>query len=388
MSKKIIKRGFALEGGGARGSYHMGVCKAYLEAGFSFDGVVGTSIGAINAAMLASGEFDKALELWETISAEQLFDKEFLDMIKPGQNFAGNITAAFKKLVNDRGIDHTRIKNFLAMYIDEEKVRSSGIEFGLVTYSLSERKAYEVFLKDIPEGKLVDYILASAKLPIFTPLLVDENRFIDGGVINSCPINMLIDEGYDEIIAIRTKGFGVFRRYDKNANVTIIETDENLGHFLDFSGENAVQNIKKGYCDGVRSLEETAGALYYLRNSRLDNLVAKFVSLNNDQLEEISYFKREIGDLRRTLFEKAVLEIGDYLKLDRYFTYDDLVLEMLEYVAARKSIDRFVVYDFDQFCDLVKNTALTRSENILSRVGFDFSEKKSVLIEEIIDLIV
>ena len=192
MEAKIIKRGFALEGGGAKGAYQMGVLKAYIEAGCEIHGVVGTSIGAINAAMIASGEFDKAVELWETISFDQLFDQEFIDVMKIDNNFPGNITTALRKFITERGINQTKMREYLETYIDENKVRASGIDFGLVTLSISERKPYEIFLCDIPEGKLIDYILASAKLPIFSPYNIDDNRFLDGGFINNCPINMLV----------------------------------------------------------------------------------------------------------------------------------------------------------------------------------------------------
>jgi len=388
ITARPIKRGFALEGGGAKGSYHMGVCKAYIESGYEFHGVVGTSIGAINAVMIASGEFDKALELWETVGVEHLFDQEFLDILKLDQGFTGNVTTALKKLVTDRGVDHSRIKEFLASYIDEEKVRASGIDFGLVTFSLSERKPYEIFLKDIPDGKLVDYILASAKLPIFTPLHLDDNRFIDGGITNSCPINMLIDQGYDEIVAIRTKSFGVFRRYDKNANVIVIETDEHLGHVLEFSANNAKLNIKRGYCDGLRAIQKLTGHHYYLRDASLQLVVQKLFNITEDDLEAVSYFSREIGEKKRILFERVIPDIGEYLRLDKNFTYKELVLEMLEFVALRKEIERFEVYDFDDFCDLVKNTPTPKSDNLLSKVGFDFSEKRSILVEEIAKLLI
>lgn len=388
MEAKKIRRGFALEGGGARGSYHMGVCKAYIESGYEFHGAVGTSIGAINAVMLASGELDKALELWETVSIEQLFDQEFLDVLKRDQHFPGNITTALKKLIADRGVDYSRIKAFLASYIDEPKVRASGIDFGLVTFSLSKRKPYEIFLRDIPEGKLIDYLLASAKLPIFMPFHLDDNRFIDGGVINNCPINMLIDQGYDEIIAVRTKGFGIFRRFDKSANVTIIETDENLGHFLEFGVNNAKLNIKRGYCDGLRALENLTGNHYYLRDVDLNLIVKKLFNIDEVALKELDYFKREPYEKKRVLFERLIPTIADYLDLCKNFTYEQFVLAILEFVALRKEIERLEVYYFKDFCKLIKDTPTPKSENILSKVGFDFPEKKLILIERIVKLLI
>jgi len=387
LEAKKIKRGFALEGGGAKGSYHMGVCKAYIESGYDFHGVVGTSIGAINGVMLASGEFNRALELWESIGVEHLFDQELLDALKIDSNFPGNITTALKKLITDRGVDHTRIKEILSSYVDESKVRKSGIDFGLVTYSLSERKPYEVFLEDIPEGKLIDYILASAKLPLFTPFHVDENRFIDGGVINNCPINMLIEKGYDEIIAIRLKGFGVFRRFDKSANVTIIETDENLGHFLEFNANNAKLNIKRGYCDGLRKIHSLMGEHFYLKDVDLGGVAKNLFNIKEADLEKLKYFKRETYEKKRVLFERIIPNIADHLDLCKNFTYEQFILAILEFVAIQKNVERLEVYNFDIFCKLIKDLPTLKSENILNKV-FDFSERKSNLIEELVQLII
>ena len=56
--------GVALEGGGARGAFHVGAIKALLEEGYEIDGVVGTSIGAFNAAMIAQGDFEKCFEMF------------------------------------------------------------------------------------------------------------------------------------------------------------------------------------------------------------------------------------------------------------------------------------------------------------------------------------
>lgn len=56
--------GIALEGGGTKGAYHMGAVKAILECGFDIGAVVGTSIGAFNAAVIAQGDFEKLYKRW------------------------------------------------------------------------------------------------------------------------------------------------------------------------------------------------------------------------------------------------------------------------------------------------------------------------------------
>ena len=106
-------RGLVLEGGGARGAYQMGVFKSLHEHGYSFDGFVGTSIGSINAAMLAQGDFEKALELWENISMEQVFHEDELPILElvDIKDAKLPITTALKKgklalsnIINNRGL--------------------------------------------------------------------------------------------------------------------------------------------------------------------------------------------------------------------------------------------------------------------------------------------
>ena len=97
--------------------------------------------------------------------------------------------------------------------------------------------------------------MASASLPGFQSEVIEEKKFIDGGLYNNCPINLLVGKGYDEIIAVRTFAPGIFRKVDKNANVKIISTNEHLGELLSFTPENSEFNINLGYHDGLRSLD-------------------------------------------------------------------------------------------------------------------------------------
>ena len=69
-----MKYGLTLEGGGARGAYHIGAVKALVENGYEFGAVVGTSIGAVNAAYIAQGDLDFVYNMWKTLSFDALFD--------------------------------------------------------------------------------------------------------------------------------------------------------------------------------------------------------------------------------------------------------------------------------------------------------------------------
>ena len=79
--------GVVLEGGGAKGAYQIGVWKALREAGVKIKGISGTSVGAINGALMCMGDLKKAEHIWENISYSKIMDvddtlmKEFFDGI-------------------------------------------------------------------------------------------------------------------------------------------------------------------------------------------------------------------------------------------------------------------------------------------------------------------
>ncbi|MDR2599313.1 MAG: patatin-like phospholipase family protein [Oscillospiraceae bacterium] len=261
--KGIFMRGLVLEGGGARGAYQIGVIKSLYENGYSFDGFVGTSIGAINAAMLAQGDFDNALNLWMNISMEQVFHEDELPILKLAdiKNFKPKLKQLLKesskilsRIIHNGGIHTEKMKVFLEQYIDEEKIRKSGKDFGLVAFSLSEYKAYEIMLDDIPNGQLINYIMASSSVPGFHLETIDGNTFIDGGIYNNCPSNLLLKKEYNEILAVRITKIHSLHWIDDPKIKTLIPS-EKLGNILLFTSENCASKIELGYKDGLRYIE-------------------------------------------------------------------------------------------------------------------------------------
>jgi len=253
--------GLALEGGGSRGAYQIGVMKAYIEAGYDFNGFTGTSIGAINAAAFAQGDFSTAAEMWTNLTTEKLFDADACRILKITESKLDTVMLSkarnsLRRIIEEHGIDTSKIREIVNNFISEQKIRDSGKDYGLVTLSISERRHYELFLEDIRQGELLSYIAASACVPGFQSVVINENTFIDGALYDSCPINMLIKKGYNEIIAVRTKAPGVFRKVKapKGVKVRIIVPTHDMGSILAFSPEKIRENIEVGYRDGQKSL--------------------------------------------------------------------------------------------------------------------------------------
>ena len=152
-----------LEGGGAKGAYQIGAIKALLEDDYKFNTVIGTSIGAINAAFIAQGDIDKIENLWKTLSFKELMDinNDIIESVLTKQinmKVIKELRVSLNKALKAKGIDTILMRNLLEEYLDEEKIRKSNIRFGLVTFCITDFKPQKLFIEDIPNGKLVDYL--------------------------------------------------------------------------------------------------------------------------------------------------------------------------------------------------------------------------------------
>ena len=70
-----VKRAVVFSGGGAKGGYQIGAWKALREIGFAPDIVTGTSVGALNGALMALGKYEDARSIWENMSMNRVFSQ-------------------------------------------------------------------------------------------------------------------------------------------------------------------------------------------------------------------------------------------------------------------------------------------------------------------------
>lgn len=248
--------GIALEGGGAKGAYQLGAWKALNELGIEYNGIVGTSIGTINAALMIQSDIDIAYNVWNNMgfSASKNMGGELAAKMASHEfNSRGPIGLKneMKEVFGTDGIDITAFKNEMKKTINEKAIRESKIDFGLVTISLKQQRGLELFKEDIPEGRLSDYIVASCCLPVFKSIEIDGDYFLDGSYYNQIPTNMLIKKGYKNIIEIRLYPPKPEQIQYSDVNIITVYPKEYLGKTLDFSKELALKNIERGYRDTI-----------------------------------------------------------------------------------------------------------------------------------------
>lgn len=102
--------GLVLAGGGTKGAYEVGVWKALKELKINVKAISGTSIGAINAALILQDDFDKMLELYENIQIDDILELD-------------------KQLDSNKNIFNIKNISKLAMeYFEKKRIRNNSIE--------------------------------------------------------------------------------------------------------------------------------------------------------------------------------------------------------------------------------------------------------------------
>lgn len=368
--------GIALEGGGARGAYHIGALKALIQNGYEISAVVGTSIGSFNAAIVAQGDFDKLYKFWTSSTSADLLDinKDDLGKIinrKIDIDLVRNVTEYVKGAASNKGIDTAKYKETIDKLIDEEKLRKSDVEYGLVTVSLTDKKPLELYKEDIPEGMISSYILASSYLPVFKSEKIEDKVFIDGGVYNNCPIDMLIKKGYKNIIEIRTKAVGIYKRVKvpKDVNVITIKPNTDLGSILFADMEVANRNVKLGYYDALKAINGLKGKKLYINDIKENTFFDMLLKLSDEQILNIAKGCIKVDkekEARKILFENILSDISKKIKCTKALSYNDLLIDIVEYLVLEEElVDIYDVYNLKTLIlEIKKNsTKMLRKEN-------------------------
>ncbi len=262
MSEQKKKLGLVLEGGGVKGAYQIGALMAIRELMVEFDGVAGTSIGAINGAIYLEGGYARLFDVWDEIETNTVFDltNEELEELR-GLDLKPAIFKVVleKKLKTFKMLETSYEKSqlFFERIVKEADIRASGKDYGIVTYNISDMQPVEKMMSEIEEGKLVDYIVASATFPIFPPKVIDGKKFIDGGVYDNMPINLLSGHGYDKMLVIRTnvQTKQPKRKIIGNPDLFFIAPKEDLGPAMAFSRTRIHKFMHMGYDDAKELMD-------------------------------------------------------------------------------------------------------------------------------------
>lgn len=371
-------KALVLSGGGAKGSYQIGVWKALRQLGIKFDLVTGTSSGAINGALIVQGSYFKALSIWNKLNFNNIFGEEIsndTDVEVLYKIFA-------KKLLEEGGTEVKELHKLINKTLNKKKFYNSKINYGLITVDISNKKPKPIELqkKDIPEDKLGEYILASAScFPAFKKMEINGKEYVDGGYYDNIPINLAIKMGATEAIVVDLGAVGLRKQTIKDIKQIVIKPHNDLSNFLVFDPKNAKRNIKYGYNDTMKAFGKLDGKKYTFKNNEIDNIEVQFkenmkMILNEifNNVEQIESFKELIKVEKKEKIKKELI---------------NLIIEDIGYIYGIDDTKIYTEYSFNsQVYSIVSKELRSEKEDITLDIyrlikNKDYKElKKKVLL--------
>ncbi len=277
-----MKRAIVLAGGGAKGSYQFGFWRAIRELGIDYQIVTGSSVGALNGALMASDLYESGLEMWSSIKTSDIIEthpskiSEVIDtegIVGALKNFLGDLS---ENAVNVK-MDPFPLGELIAKYLDEKLLRESKIKFGIMCSEYPNMKAHPVTLNEIPYGMLSDYLLASSTVyPSMEPREIGGKKFVDGGYSDNFPINLALDMGAEDIVGVNLCASGLEAKFETDYPVRVIRPWFDLGPTMEFVPEIAKRNMALGYNDTMRSFGKFDGTCYTFERGESEKMQNEF----------------------------------------------------------------------------------------------------------------
>lgn len=181
---------FVLSGGGSLGAVQVGMLQALFKVGIRPDMMIGTSVGAVNAAWVAGRpDYEGTVELgdiWLGMRRQDVFP------LSPMASARGLLGRSNHLITNDS------LRTILESHIPYERLEQAALPVHVVTTELKTGRAIIH-----SSGPTVPALLASTAIPgIFPPVTIGRREYVDGGVANHTPITVAIELGATEIYVL------------------------------------------------------------------------------------------------------------------------------------------------------------------------------------------
>ena len=303
----MSKLGLVLSGGGSKGAYEIGVYAALKHLKKDINIVTGTSIGAINGVFVVQKDLKGALKFWDHVNFKTIFDEEEFPPIED-ETLSKIYMQYAKGFINEGGLDIYKMKNIFDDYFKASRFYNSNIDYGLVTYNFSKNKPVIKTKKDLTKENIKDYVLASASCyPAFKPYLINDEMHIDGGYYDNLPINLAIDLGATEIIAVDLRAIGFKKSIkDKTVDIIYISPRNKIGSFLVFDKVQARRAIKLGFNDTMKTFNKLEGNKFTFRRYNLVKNYNKYIDRYELKLNDI--FKHTDSKLLNKVFHSEIFK--------------------------------------------------------------------------------
>lgn len=285
-----MKRAIVLSGGGSKGAYQIGVWKALRRLNIKYDIVTGTSVGALNAALMTQKTYFKGLLMWRNLEFRDVIDE---DLKVDANSLEGKkeIIKTYAKNIVLGGMSVDNLEKTIDKHLNVKKFYNSPIDMGIVTVKSKNLEPVILTKKQIKPSDLKHYLIASSSCyPAFKKKNIGEEEYIDGGVFDNLPINLAISMGAEEVIAVDLKEIGIKQKVlNKDVPIITISPRNDIGSFLVFDSEFSKKAIQFGYNDTMKVFKKLDGYKFTFKKGQLLDIYKKVnnIAVSYDEFIEL-----------------------------------------------------------------------------------------------------
>lgn len=295
-----------LAGGGAKGAYQFGVWKALREMQLEKNlvAVSGSSVGALNAALISLNEFDDANTIWTSIMPKQFLDINFDTIIGP-------LDTLVKRTLTNGLCSRDGLISIIDNYLNLKELAAARIPAYICVSHypseciecLNEKPEPEyISLSEVDAHDAKQLLLASSAMPyVYPPELIHDKVYRDGGLSDNVPVLPMTTVGADKLIVVKLEPDDKVNTdlYSTFSEVVEIVPSREIGDLLDgtleFTSRNADFRILLGYYDTLRT--------FSLRMYRLNGLPIN--EAEKKRREDADYEKIQSILRQKRTFDKA-----------------------------------------------------------------------------------
>ena len=282
-----MKIGLLLEGGAMRGLYTAGVLDVFMKNNIKVDGIVGVSAGALFGMNYKSKQIGRVLR----------YNKKYAG----NKNYMGIYSLLTTGNIMNKKFCFDKIVNELDP-VDFETYKNSKEEFWAVVTNIETGEPEYIKIDDLKDIDNIEYLRASGSMPyVSRPVKVKENKYLDGGIADSIPIEKIISMGYDKIIVVLTRPIEYRKKQNKSK----------LPNIYYRKYPKLIETINNRYIKYNEQVEkviklEKENKIFVIRPSRTVNI--KRLEKNIEKIQEMYDLGREDAENNYNLVKKYIEE--------------------------------------------------------------------------------
>ncbi len=261
-----MKTGLLLEGGAMRGMYTAGVLDNFMEHNIKIDGIVGVSAGALFGMNYKSKQIGRVIRYNKKYAGNKNY-MGLYSFLTTGNIM--NEEFCFKKIVNE--LDP----------IDYETFKNTEVEFYAVVTNIETGKAEYIKIDDLKDKNNLEILRASGSMPFVSkPVIVNDKKYLDGGIADSIPIDKIMNMGFDKVIVVLTRPDGYKKKKTNQVFPKIY-----YRKYPKFA--EAINNRYKKYNNELEKISklEKEGKILVIRPSKFVKI--KRIEKNSSKLQEM-----------------------------------------------------------------------------------------------------